>query len=170
MGLPASELINSFQSLEVLQGDLSLGLRDRLLAASTPAIKFQLLEHYLLAGLRRSRPSNPIVVLALQELRRPSKPRPLAELTKGMGISSRHFIQIFSNEVGLTPKLFFRIQRFQRVVRWAEKAQEVEWGDLSLACGYYDQAHLIHEFLAFSGCTPTEFLKRKTGRPNHVAV
>ena len=60
----------------------------------------------------------------------------------------------------MKPKLFARIQRFQHVLRIVHRSPEVEWGQLALECGYYDQSHLIRDFLAFSGFSPAEYLLR----------
>ena len=43
-----------------------------------------------------------------------------------------------------------------------------DWAGLALACGYFDQAHLIHDFRAFSGLTPTAYEARRTAFQNHV--
>ena len=84
--------------------------------------------------------------------------------------SQRRFIQLFSNEVGLTPKLFCRVNRFQRVVRSLASIEEVDWAEVALDCGYYDQAHFIHDFQDFAGITPSAYLEHCTEHLNHVPL
>ena len=96
--------------------------------------------------------------------------RTVAEVTGLIGLSPRRFIQVFSAEVGLTPKLFCRIRRFQRVVRHIAKEERVEWADVAADCGYFDQAHFIHDFRAFSGINPTTYLAQRTEHLNHVPI
>jgi AraC-like DNA-binding protein len=72
------------------------------------------------------------------------------------GISIRQWERRFLDAVGLPPKLFSRIQRFQRVLR--ELADQENWADTALRCGYYDQAHLINDFRDFSGETPARLV------------
>jgi methylphosphotriester-DNA--protein-cysteine methyltransferase len=92
-------------------------------------------------------------------------------VTDQIGLSQRRFIQVFRDEVGLTPKLFCRIQRFQEVLRRIGKGQQFEWVDVALDCGYYDQAHFINDFQAFSGLNPTAYLAHPRDRnPNHVPI
>jgi AraC-like DNA-binding protein len=64
---------------------------------------------------------------------------------------------VFTAEVGLTPKLFGRVQRFQHAITSSRSAAKVDWAQLAVECGYFDQPHLIHEFVAFSGVTPADY-------------
>ena len=73
-----------------------------------------------------------------------------------LGLSSRQFERRFRNVVGIPPKLFSRMQRFQRVFQTME--DRANWVDAAVSCGYYDQAHLIRDFRQFSGTTPTALL------------
>ena len=70
----------------------------------------------------------------------------------------------------MTPKLFARVQRFQEVVKTVHPLREVDWADVAAACGYFDQAHFIHDFRAFSGFTPVEYFARKSEHQNHVPL
>jgi AraC-like DNA-binding protein len=73
--------------------------------------------------------------------------------------------------VGLTPKLTSRIFRFQRALAAANGVQTTpDWSDLAVDCGYYDQAHLIHEFQQLAGLTPSDYLRSRTDFPLYVAV
>ncbi len=89
-------------------------------------------------------------------------------------MSDRRFIQLFSQHVGLTPKLFCRVQRFQQVLRnvfsTAGADSVIDWPQIALACGYFDQSHFIHDFRAFSGINPTTYVANKTQFQNHVAL
>ena len=59
----------------------------------------------------------------------------------------------------MAPKLLARILRFQRAVGLME--QPLGWAEIALACGYYDQAHLIRDFKQFAGSSPSEFARRR---------
>ena len=95
---------------------------------------------------------------------------PVAELSDEIGISSRRLVDVFSQQVGLTPKLFARVQRFQNVIQNLPPEQDVDWTDVALGCGYYDQAHFIHDFRSFSGLSPSTYLKYRTRHTNHVPI
>lgn len=73
------------------------------------------------------------------------------------GLSGRQLERRFSQEVGINPKLFCRILRFQQVFRAVEKSS-TSWADIAVDCGYYDQPHLIRDFQEFAHETPTVLL------------
>ena len=59
--------------------------------------------------------------------------------------------------VGVAPKQFCRLARFDLLFKAAYQKPRVDWAAVALGCGYYDQAHLIAEFKDFTGMTPTAF-------------
>jgi AraC-like DNA-binding protein len=81
----------------------------------------------------------------------------LSSLARELGLSLRHFERRFRNLVGLTPKLFSRMQRFVHVFG-AISEPGGNWVDTALDCGYYDQSHLIRDCRDLSGSTPAALL------------
>jgi AraC-like DNA-binding protein len=169
IGLPAGELHNLDVPLEAVWGRSAAALRDRLLDANTPQAKFGVVEGALAERAARRPDGHPAVRYALKQFGAAAPFRSVADVTAQIGLSSRRFIEIFRNEVGLTPKLFCRIRRFQRVLDAVDDGSEVDWTNVALSCGYFDQSHFIHDFRAFSGVNPTTYLRYRTSR-NHVAV
>lgn len=168
--MPAIELHNLHVSLEDLWGHEAGLLRQRLLEACTAQMKFQVLEECLLAQAFRPLERHRAVDFALGLFRNIHTAPAIAEFADEMGISSRRFIQLFSNEVGLTPKLFARVRRFQQVLQNIRTGAEFSWVDIAAGCGYFDQAHFIHDFKEFSGINPTTYLAQKTEHLNHVPI
>jgi len=78
----------------------------------------------------------------------------IAALESRFGMSSRQLERKFHRFVGVSPKLLCRIFRFQTVFKAQEQGSPSTWALVALACGYYDQAHLVHEFKQFAGTTP----------------
>jgi AraC-like DNA-binding protein len=115
--MPAGELHNLHVSLEDLWGHEAGLLRERLLESTTPEKKFQVLEECLLQQAFRPLERHRAVDHALALFRNIHTAPAIADLAGEIGISSRRFIQLFSNEVGLTPKLFARVRRFQQVLQ-----------------------------------------------------
>lgn len=78
------------------------------------------------------------------------------------GLSGRHFRRLCLERAGVSPKYLSRILRFRRAVQKMSAMRglgQPGWADFAVACGYYDQAHLIREFQEFAGCTPGRFLQ-----------
>jgi transcriptional regulator GlxA family with amidase domain len=75
------------------------------------------------------------------------------KLAMDAGISSRQLERRFLSDIGVGPKLLGRIIRFQQVFRAVEQSNSA-WAEIALACGYYDQAHLIRDFNQFAQQTP----------------
>jgi AraC-like DNA-binding protein len=96
--------------------------------------------------------------------------RRLDQLSNDIGYSQKHFIDLFRQHVGVTPKQYLRIMRFQKVICEIERDGFVPWNRIPLECGYYDQAHFIHDFKHFSGFTPNEYRKRKAPTLNYIPV
>lgn len=62
--------------------------------------------------------------------------------------------RVFHERVGLSPKRYCRIARFQSALRFAGTGPAVDWARVAVEAGYADQSHLIAEFREFSGLTP----------------
>jgi AraC-like DNA-binding protein len=166
---PAIELADQSVALDALWGRAAAEMRERLLAAPTQEGKFRVLEACLLEQLAKPLARHPAVAFGIQQLRGYG-PRSVAEVVDKTGFSQRRFIQLFGEQVGLTPKVFGRVSRFQRVIQIARGAGEVNWTALALDCGYYDQAHFIHDFQSFAGITPSVYLESRTEHLNHVPM
>ena len=168
--LPVEELHDQHVSLADLWGHEAALLRERLLEAATPEKKFQVLESCLMAQAFKPLEWHRAVGYALALFRNIHTAPAISSVADQIGISSRRFIQLFSNQTGLTPKLFCRVRRFQQALQHIHKGKEFDWVDVAGDCGYFDQAHFIHDFREFSGMSPTTYLALKTEHLNHVPI
>jgi AraC-like DNA-binding protein len=158
LGAPADAFHNKNVSLDSIWGSMVPSLRDRLCDANDPAEKFRVLEIALLEHLNERLQLNAAVRYALQEFARTSQIPKVRELAHAAGLSRRRFSQLFREQIGLTPKLCCRLMRFQNTLKLIASGASVDWAQLALAAGYYDQAHLAHEFRDFSGLSPSAYL------------
>ena len=170
LSMPVSELHNEVQSLDSIWGHAADELRDRLLDAGSPSAKFRTMEQFLLRIMRKSAQSHPAVDFALRQFQHFPVQRSIADLSGDLGLSKRYFIRLFADEVGITPKKYVRIRRFQEVLNRIHAAHEVNWAETALACGYYDQAHFIHDFRTFSGINPSTYLQNRGEQQNHIPL
>lgn len=167
LGLPADELAGHHVSLEDLWGNHAGLAREQLLAAATPQQALRRLEALLLRRLRAG-PAQPAHPLVTQALRQFEAGMGVEDAVARSGYSHRQFIRLFSQAVGLGPKLYCRLRRFQ-------KALPLLQGPLGLAgvameAGYSDQPHFNREFREFAGLTPEQYRLAQPVSANHVLV
>jgi AraC-like DNA-binding protein len=168
--LPSGEIHNRHVGLDDLWGARAAEVRERLLASKTPREKARVLEAALLSQLAGPPERHPAVAFALNEFHGAPETQKISDLTDRLGLSAGRFINVFRREVGLTPKLFCRVRRFQTVLRHISAGRTVDWAEIALTCGYFDQAHFIHDFRAFSGINPSSYLADHTSHMNHVPM
>jgi AraC-like DNA-binding protein len=161
LGLPAGEFANTHVDLRTIWGPAADTLRERLCALSQPVHRFRLLEQTLLKRLFDRPDGHGAVRMGLDVLMRTHGRAKVRDIARTVDLSQRRFIEVFTAEVGLTPKLFGRVQRFQNAVATSCNAAKVDWAQLAVECGYFDQSHLIHEFVDFISLSPGDHWRRQ---------
>jgi AraC-like DNA-binding protein len=139
------------------------------LREAAPEARFAILEAELTRRLVVGEP-HPAVVSAIEAMHRAPSLAGVRALAEDAGISRRRFSQLFREQVGLPPKLYCRVRRFQAVVRQAASGGPVNWAGVAADGGYSDQSHLAHEFREFSGMAPGAYLASARPSQNHVVV
>jgi AraC-like DNA-binding protein len=168
-GFPLSELAGHVVELDLIWKREILALREQLLEATAIDAKFDLLEDYLVAKAQSRLEPDKTIAVALHTLR--SWPvMPLRELASRLGLSHKQMIARFDCRVGMTPKQTSRILRFRKSLDVAYSAPTADWSGIAADCGYYDQAHMIHDFQEFAGMTPADYRRNRTEYPNYVYV
>lgn len=167
---PLAEITNHVLALEDVIGPSQADeLRSRILEAVGGKAKTLAAEQFLRSCTTALEP-DPLLQYAIERLQHAPSTIPVATLANEIGITNKHLIDIFRKKVGLRPKVFSRIMRFQKVMHLIHKQREVDWADVAFRCGYYDQAHFIKDFQAFSGIAPTDFLSYKGEYINYLPV
>lgn len=83
-------------------------------------------------------------------------------------LSVRQFIRRFEDQVGVSPKLFQKINRFDRAYRLKNNHPHLDWLRIALACGYYDYQHLAKDFKEFTNLTPPAFYEVEKASPERI--
>jgi AraC-like DNA-binding protein len=128
----------------------------RLRRAKNAERSTDLLEGFLRA---RRRDGDPAMATAAARLADGAGPLDLGGLARRFRISDRQFRRRFEAAVGLGPKRFARLVRFQRVFDQERAHDARAWSRVALDCGYYDQAHFNRDFRAFSGVRPRDIVE-----------
>lgn len=167
LGVPASELADRHTPLVDLWGREVHEVRERLLEIREPERRLALFESLLAARLPRVCGVHPAVAHALARF---SATSAVGEVVEESGYSHRRFIALFRRAVGLTPKIYCRVLRFQCALRRAAVKPDTSWVDLALETGYSDQPHFNREFREFAGVPPGEYRKLSPAWTNHVPL
>jgi AraC-like DNA-binding protein len=175
LGVPAGELADAHVNLADLWGESAAGvLREKLCSAPTHEGRFRVLERALLDCLETGPLPHPAVQIALGLFGPDGEGATVREAVRRTGLSHRRLLTLFTAAVGLSPKAFCRILRFQHVHAIARRTGRIDWADLALRCGFHDQSHLANEFRRLCGLTPREYERALRDRHHllsgHVAA
>jgi AraC-like DNA-binding protein len=163
--MPMTEVCNQIVQIDDMWARSGKLLRERLLEASTPDLKFCVLEEML---IQHCAPKfDPAIQYAVTALRNGV---PLPQLTAKLGLLPRTLVRRFSSQVGITPKRFARVQRLQRVLRAVRRSSNPDWGVLAFEHGYADQSHMVHDFRELADITPLGYKPHSLQRNNHIPL
>jgi AraC-like DNA-binding protein len=153
-GLPLSEIAGRVVALRDLLPEVDL-LCERLDAARDWAARLDLVEALLARRILGASLDTARVDHALARIEAAGGAVSVGALARELGHSRRHLLALFRDQVGIGPKLLARLVRFERAMRHVRASARVDWADLALAHGYFDQSHLARDVKRFTGLAPT---------------
>jgi AraC-like DNA-binding protein len=155
-GFDASELTNSCVDLTLLLKNF----KEPLLNATSLKNQVELfsthLDHHIQKSLYRV---DRATEYALSEIAQAKGNLPLRDLQRRLKLSERAFQRRFNQHVGISPKLFSRVCRFQAALRQLKSNSYANLSDVAFDNGYADQSHFIRSFKEFAGFSPYQFQK-----------
>jgi len=166
-GIPADEVSGWHYPLADLWGPAAQTLYEQLQEVGDFEGRLQLLESFLAARVERVSGMHPAIAHALNRF---SATTDISAVVDETGYSHRHFIHLFRQTVGLPPRVYTRLLRFQRILKHGFDRTFGRWIDVALEAGYADQAHFNREFREMTGISPTEYLVNRRGDSHHVLI
>ena len=170
ISVPMHALKNTVVDGELVLNNDILNLRDHLQEAQNPEEMFGIIERNLIRHYARALEENPFIDYAVKTLSSSPHGACLRELSRQVGYSQKHLIKLFKDHIGVTPKEFVKVSRFQQAVQMIQDSDHVSWTDVAYSTGYYDQSHFIADFKKLSGFTPGRYLKIKGEILNYIPV
>jgi AraC-like DNA-binding protein len=158
LGIPMHELTDRVFEADALGLPRLEELRERLGDSESQSERVASVERWLLESKQPEPVQVSDVLYAVLQLRDPTMPRRIRDISAEIGLSHRQLIERFHDVVGVTPRRLARIYRLQAVFRRLDGHNRVSWSQLASECGFADQAHLIRELRDLAGITPTEYL------------
>jgi len=157
LGMPLHELSGQVVDLVDVLGEDGGRVAERIREAPGWSSRFALMDEFLLRRAADGPQPVPEVGWAWRRIEEAAGAVAIRHLAAEVGWSHRHLIAMFKRHIGVSPRTAARIVRFERVLRRVERGRPVRWGRVATDLGYADQAHLIRDFKAFTGTTPTGF-------------
>lgn len=168
---PMTEMADLVIDVATLWGSTFEAIHDGLMERKhNPEACFQFLERSFLA-MRPSQHELPdFFGHAVSRIAQSPHLLTMKQLSHHMGYSQKHIIAQFSKCLGMRPKMFARVLRFQRMIHSLQARPLSSWADFAADFGFYDQAHFINEFKAFSGFSPQRYLQQCGSYINYLPV
>jgi AraC-like DNA-binding protein len=158
-GLPATDITDCDYAAHAVLGSAASELQQRLGNARSFQERVQIADHFI-ARQSLTAPVHDSIELAAHEIMRNDGRCRIDFLARHTGLSIRNFQRMFRERVGVSPKLYSRIVRFEAALRSKASSPQMSWMTIAHELGYHDQMHLIHDFRQLSGETPTGILGR----------
>jgi AraC-like DNA-binding protein len=156
-GVPACDLVDSIVPLEDVWSRDDVGRMLTVLSGLEIQRCVPLLRTEMLARTGSRRDVDVIGRTAPRMIKLHGGRVSIDALARAHGVNRQQFARRFRAAAGLPPKLFARLTRFQALVQTLLVTNSSEWASVSHDMGFYDQAHMINEFHAFTGSPPTAF-------------
>lgn len=167
LGIPAAKFTDDSIPLAAVWGREGAILEERLAVLPSAALRKTALERELLRRLARAGASDPYVDAVVGLMTRHYGVVSIARACEFAGITRQHLARRFEQHVGVRPKMFSRVVRFQSLLARLgacpiSAPPAFSWSEAALDAGYYDQAHLIADFRQFTGLTPEDFRNQRS--------
>lgn len=157
---PMCDFTDRVLPLGMITGKEGRNITEQLAGQNRNEDRIRVLEHYLLRLLRTDIRGDSLVRTAVSSILRSGGNIRVSELSGITGTGARQLHRNFERWIGVGPKAFCRIIRFQNFLRKIKHCLRADALSVALDCGYYDQSHFIHEFGMYCGLTPSEFFRR----------
>jgi AraC-like DNA-binding protein len=152
--IPMYELTDRNYEAQAVVGAWASNLEQRLGECLTPEERVRIADEFLLQRALRA-PGVDGTSAAAREMLLSGGNLRISPLAGELGMSMRQFERGFMRQVGMRPKLYARIARFEAALDSKAGSSAKSWTDVAHEFGYYDQMHMVHDFEDFTGESPT---------------
>jgi len=156
--LPAQEFTDKDFDAEQVFGPVIARFQERLADCRTFEERIAVANQFLLRRALTVPPRDGISAAATDILRKAGGDR-IPAMAERAGLGLRQFERRFVQQVGVSPKLFARIARFEAALDRMARSPHGSWTEVAHCFGYYDQMHMVHDFSRFTGEPPTRTLQ-----------
>jgi len=160
-------LAGNYCDAELFFGNTVRNVNEQLMATNDSSTRIQIVEQFLLTKCLKLREKNPVDRVADFLLSDPAS-FSLDKLANDACLSSKQFYRRFNEQIGMNPKLYSRLSRFNHAYRYKLANPHVSWSSVAQQFRYTDYHHLEKEFKEFAGQTPAEWLLTHMSSPERM--
>jgi len=161
LGLPVNELTNQSISADIIFKGKINSITERLADTSEIYKKVEIVESFLVEQITQNRDFSVSRISDSVGYINMSRGFNQVELLASRAcLSRKQFERVFGEFVGLTPKQFLKIIRFQYSIYLQQKEFNNNLAALAYDSGYYDQSHMINDYKSLSGLTPSQYFEQ----------
>lgn len=167
-GIPSCELHNQYIDAESVFSAEICRVNERLSSTDSIPEMTLIVEDFLFHLLRCARQKDSSVDVVGQIMLAATEPQSLDWLARASCLCNKQFERTFQERIGINPKYFARIVRFDRAFRMKNKHPHKDWQHIAFDCGYYDYQHLVRDYKEFTQMTPTAFYLQDSRAPERT--
>jgi AraC-like DNA-binding protein len=161
LAFPMHEITDQIVDFTAATGEPGRDVEDRINDARQFGDRVAIFEEYLTSRLLQGCVGDPVALRASEMMMYANGLTKVASVAEALGVSDRRLERAFKRAIGVSPKTYSKVVRFQTMLRTFQSHPNSELLDTALACGYYDQSHLTRDFREFAGSTPIAFFSRR---------
>ena len=155
-GIPMQEFTNQSILLENFMAPVEVrAIENQVMSVASAREKVMILQHFLSAKLQQPL-FDPLMLQAAHLINHQFRSFNIKQVAAALGLGRRQFERRFQQSIGLSPRKFANILRFQKALFL--QLQGEHWTDIVDICGYYDQSHFIREMKSLSSFSPGQVL------------
>jgi len=169
-GISLNELENVYMDAADLFGTQIQEVNERLFEAGSYKEMIGIVEAFLMRLAAKKRRSNNMQAIDLSTNRMINEEENFSVdfFLKASYLSHRQFDRLFNERVGISPKQFLQVIRFDKAYRLKNKFPDMDWLSVAIQCGYHDYQHLVKDYKQFTGHTPTKFFALDNNAPERL--
>jgi AraC-like DNA-binding protein len=168
--IPINELMNQEIDAELFSDQEMKVLNKQLRETIDYKTMINLIETYFLKRLAKLNTEILPIDKAISCLRYSTKPLSLDWLASEACLSNRQFERNFIQRMGMSPKFYARIVRFDRAFKMKQQHPDISWLNIAYSCGYFDFSHLMKDFSQFAEVTPSILLEEDIASPDKMLI
>jgi len=158
-GMDLHHLTDQIVDAQVIFGNEINVLHEKIMLSKTPGKVIEIIEQFLIRKVRSVKRQNKYCISAsLNILNNGAGETTVKKLQQLTNTSPKTLERAFKSEIGMTPKMFQRLLRYNQARHYIQEKTDVDWWEIVIRFGFYDHSHFISEFRTFAGLTPMEYM------------